>query len=199
MGTEINDLGDEINILNFKQDKQAAFNYIFKKYYAILCYFAENLLNDASFAEDIVEDLFLNLWKRNTDFSQFASIKAFLYTCVSNACYNQIQQQQRREKRNQTFLNLSQQNNDNDLLNEMIRAEFLKELDEALDQLPPGTRKVIKLIYVEGWALQKIATELDISINTVKSHRAKGILLLRRKINALPPLLLMLVQFKIHC
>ena len=70
MQADINDHNDEDKIQDLNQDNHTVFNYLFNKYYSILCYFAENILHDSAAAEDVVEDLFVHFWKRNTNFKK---------------------------------------------------------------------------------------------------------------------------------
>jgi RNA polymerase sigma-70 factor (family 1) len=189
MEESIEDFSDEDTVRHFKDANHSAFKYVFDKYYSILCYFAENLLDDAPAAEDVVEDVFINLWTKNTDFTSYRSIKAFLYTCTRNACYGFMEQRQLKNKKFQGFLSLSPTKDDDHALNEIIRAEFLRQLDEALDQLPPQCGKIMKLIYIEGWGPKRIAAELGIPVNTVKSHRARALAILRKKLTSLPLLI----------
>ena len=50
---------------------------------------------------------------------------------------------------------------------------------EAIDKLPEGCRMVLKLAYFEGLKNDEIATELGISINTVKTQRQRAMKLMR--------------------
>ncbi len=63
----------------------------------------------------------------------------------------------------------------------MIRTEILKDLYAELQKLPPECRKVMELVFVEGWDSKKIAEHLDITVSTVKNQKSRGIHLLRKR------------------
>ena len=64
-------------------------------------------------------------------------------------------------------------------LSNLIKAEVVMSLREAIDKLPEGCRMVLKLAYFEGLKNDEIASELGISINTVKTQRQRAMKLIR--------------------
>ncbi|MCW3119896.1 MAG: polymerase, sigma-24 subunit, subfamily [Chitinophagaceae bacterium] len=161
---------------------QVTFKGIFDQYYAALCFFANRLVNDKFAAEDLVEDVFIKLWNKENDFNKYRSIKAVLYISVRNACYDLIKLR-RRKLLKQGQLNYLLQGESGDfVLNEMTRAEVLGEIYAALQTLPPECRKVMELVYREGWNFKKISTHLGVAISTVRNHKAHGIKALKKKL-----------------
>src|SRR5690242_14083 len=63
---------------------------MFHQYYTSLCFFANKILEDRPAAEDVVEDVFINLWRKDPDLENYNNIKAVLYTSVRNACFDFI-------------------------------------------------------------------------------------------------------------
>lgn len=170
------------------------FKAVFIDYYSALCFFANKMVNDTAVAEDIVEDSFIKLWKKEPDFSKHRNIRAALYITVKNACLDFIKAKQR-ERRKRSEFSWSQQRMADFALNEMIRAEVLRKVYAALQQLPPERRRVMNLLFVEGWDSEKVAKHLDISIHTVKKHRLNGIRALQKKLGISPLFLFYLHHF----
>lgn len=152
-----------------------SFKTVFNQYHTALCFFAEKLVQDRTEAEDIVEDVFIKLWQKEPDFSQYKNIKAVLYITVKNACLDHIKKRRRDITKLSGFAYTLQQETEGFVLLEMVRAEVLRSLYGALKNLPIERRNVMQLIYVEGWDSNKVAEHLDISIHTVKKHRLRGI------------------------
>jgi len=151
---------------------------LLKHYYSALCLFAVRLLGNCAAAEDIVGESFVKLWNKRSNFENHQNLKAFMYITVRNACLNYLKQQ-KRESLNQKQLAWFTGEKEEFVLNEMIRAEVLKEIMEEINNLPEQCRKVLKLAYLEGMKNQEIADLLNISIHTVKNQKARAIQLLK--------------------
>ncbi|HVU58708.1 MAG TPA: RNA polymerase sigma-70 factor [Puia sp.] len=150
-------------------------------YYPALCHFAISLLGDTPAAEDIVTEVFVVLWKKSQDFETLQNIKAFLYISTRNACLNHIKRLQRDTAMKSGLSNYLSTERPEFALNQMIRAEVLQQIYEAIEALPSQCGKVFKLCYVEGLSNSEVAERFSISVNTVKNHKVKALGLLRLK------------------
>lgn len=168
---------------------------VFYQYYAALCFFAEKLVQDRTEAEDIVEEVFIKLWEKEPDFSKHKNIKAILYIAVKNACFNFIAQRRRNNSKLNGFAYTIQQETESYALLEIVHAEVLRGLYAELENLPTECRNVMQLVFIEGWEHKKIAEHLDISISTVKTHKARGINALRKKMSVSTLLLFLYIIF----
>lgn len=166
----------------------------FRQYYAPLCLFAERILGDRDNAEDIVEDTFFKLWNRQAHFENEEHLKAFLYRAVKNACLDFIKTNERSERRNTLFTE-DQQAQDEGYLHEIIRIEVIRELYAAIDSLPPQSGKIIKMSFVEGKTNQEIADELNLSVQTVKNQKGRGLGILKDRLPSDKFQLLLLIPF----
>jgi RNA polymerase sigma-70 factor (family 1) len=163
---------------DFKMGDPRALQVIFNQFYSPLCLFAERMLRDRPAAEDIVGDTFLKLWNRHTDFENLQNIKAFLYITTRNASLNMLKQMQRESLSKKQLAYLSG-DKEEFILNEMIRAEVLREINREIENLPEQCRKIFKMSYFDGKKNQEIASLLEISVHTVKNQKARAIQLLR--------------------
>lgn len=162
----------------FESQNNISFQDIFDSYYKSLCFFSYQILGDKDLAEDVTQDAFLNYWKQRESLSQNEKvIKSYLYSSVKFISLNHI----RHKKVVHSYI---EKYNPSDLLEDeinkkIIHSEVLNELHLALDTLPEGCREVFRLGYFEGFNNSKIAEVLDISINTVKTHKQRGLKALR--------------------
>ena len=104
-----------------------------------------------------------------------------MYITVRNACLNYLKQA-KRDSLNQKQLAYLTGEKEEFVLNEMIRAEVLKEIMNEINNLPEQCGKVLKLGYLEGLRNQEIAKLMNISVHTVKNQKARAIQLLRVKL-----------------
>jgi RNA polymerase sigma-70 factor (family 1) len=168
-------------ISELKKGSTKALHAVHDLYYPALRNFAASLVEDGPAAEDIVAEVFVTLWKKHEDFPTLQNIKAFLYISTRNACINHIKKLQRDEVMKTALTNYLSVDHEEFALNEMIRAEVLQQIYDAIEALPSQCRKVFKLCYVEGLSNADAAAQFSISINTVKNHKVKALGLLRLK------------------
>ncbi|MHA4808492.1 RNA polymerase sigma factor [Flavitalea flava] len=150
-------------------------------YYHSLRVFANNLLGEIPGAEETLTDIFIMLWRKHGDFETLQNVKAFLFISTKNACINLIKQHQRDTNRKTGLINYLSPDHEEFILNQMIRAEWLQQIYQAMEGLPPQCRHILKLSYLEGMSNAQIAALSKLSVNTVKNHKVRGLNLLRRK------------------
>lgn len=163
-------------------EKQEVFQKLFGTLHKPLCFFTNRIIRNNIDAEDIVQEIFLRLWKMSpSDYIKIRTIEAFLFTSAQNRCLNYLRNL---EIRNRNYKNLDKEELDEDyFLCKQIHAEVIAELFEAIEELPIKCREIFKRSYLDGKEDKTIAEELNISLNTVKTQkqRAKSYLRIRLK------------------
>jgi RNA polymerase sigma-70 factor (ECF subfamily) len=178
--------------LLFQQGEEQGFNYFFGKLYEPLVHFAFTFLNDKSEAEDIVEDSFVKFWQRRAEIERAGAVKSYLYTIVRNACLDVIT----RKKYARSYvlhIERSPESFTPDVQHKIIISESMHQVYLALKTLPPKCRQVFTMLYVQGKPVKEIAEELQLSVSTVKSHKATALKLLRKQLPHLGCLLFMML------
>ena len=165
-------------VTRFRSGDHKALDSLFRCFYKPLCLFADRLLKDKPAAEDIVIDSFIKLWQRHADFENIQNIKAFLYISTRNACINTLKQAQR-DLLNKKQVAILKGDKEDYILNEIIRAEVLQGVLNAINGLPGQCRKIFKMSYFEGQKNQEIAALLNISVHTVKNQKVRALQLLK--------------------
>lgn len=166
---------------SFKKGVPDALQSLLKQYYSPLCLFAERLVANTPVAEDIVGESFIKLWNKRNDFETAQNIKAFLYITVRNACLNYLKRLKRDSLRQKQLAYLTNEKEEF-VLNEMIRAEVLREIMLGINNLPEQCGKVLQLAYFSGLRNQQIAKLMNISVHTVKNQKARAIQLLKLRL-----------------
>lgn len=159
------------SLLNGDRD---AFKSIFNIYFKRLCVYALKYVDDQYTAEEIVENTLLKLWQKRTKLENVENLKSYLYTMVRNACVDYNKQEKK-------LIRLDVKKHDKVSLNDpfVVEEETHAALYAALETLPEKCRKVFELSCLDGIKYKDIADDLKISLNTVKSQRARAISLLK--------------------
>lgn len=158
-----------------------SFEIIFRNFYPSLCFFAERFVCSHDDAEDIVEELFVKLWNKQLRFETEQHLKAYLYRSAKNACLDFIKLSERSGARNTVFAD-ERGYSEEAYLNEIIRAEVIAEVFYAIESLSPQCSKIITMSYVDGKSNQEIADELNLSLQTVKNQKGRGLAQLKQKL-----------------
>ena len=155
-----------------------------KKYFIcstqLFVFFARRLVNDAAIAQDIVTDVFVKLWQRQSDFKTVYAVKAFLYISTRNACLNHNQKAQYQARIRE---NIRQQSNDieAEVMNEAIHAEVLQQVHNIVNELPEKCKEVMLLSYTKGLDCHEIARQMRLSVHTVRNQKNRGVHLVRNR------------------
>lgn len=152
-----------------------AFELLVKTYYVPLSTFVNHIIQDGHSTEDIVQELFVKLWTDRAKLSSIIILKDYLYTSGRNAALNHLRSNKRRDSHYQHYMN----QDDEEIETFYIEEETNRILYQAIKQLPPRSNQIMRLT-LEGFKLEQIATELGISINTVKSLKYEALRKLRQ-------------------
>ncbi|MFO8021184.1 MAG: RNA polymerase sigma-70 factor [Perlabentimonas sp.] len=161
-----------------QKDNVEEFEKVFRKLYKPLCQYAYRFLLDMDSAEEIVQDLFYNYWKKRKTIAIETSLKSYLYQAVKHKCYKAINHEAVKEK--YTFeTKHSAESSNNATTNTVEAAELAQIIDDTLNQLPDRCRQVFELSRYEGLKYHEIAKKLSISIKTVEANMGKALRLFR--------------------
>ncbi len=167
-----------------QSDGEQAIEHLFRMYYAYLCQAVYKILGDPSLVEDLVQDVFYELWRKKDRLNINISIRAYLRRAAVNKALNFIRDQKIKfedEERAPV-----QESKISSALQTMEAAELQSRIDEVIDGLPNRCRVVFVLSRFEEMTYQEIAEQLDISVKTVENQISKALKILRE---ALGPLL----------
>ncbi|ALJ06287.1 hypothetical protein APS56_14595 [Pseudalgibacter alginicilyticus] len=167
------------------------FKDLFNALYPRLVSYSFKYVKDAFIAEEIVEDCLVVLWEKRKDLAHIDNVKPYLYTMVRNASFKYLEKKKRMISLDQTVHD-SAVVIEQGIIEEEVHAVILYQ---ALETLPPKCRKVFELSCLKGMKYKDIATDMDISLNTVKSQRSRAIELLKKQLKNNPFLLILLSSF----
>lgn len=160
---------------------QPSFDRVFTRFYAPLCQFAATYLADPADAEDVVGTLFLRLLTQQARFDDADHARAALYRATHHACLNHLRGRSRLQRREEVYANLGGAVEDSYLAN-LLKAELVALIHREIDRLPSHYAEVLRLNYQQGLNNEEIAEQLQLSIQTVKNYKHKGLSLLKKRI-----------------
>ena len=183
---------DFLQRFNLKDEQ--AYHKLFQQFYSYLVLFAERRVENHKVAEDIVQEIFINIWESNKQYNSINGFKAYLYEAVSNRCADYWKHRAVEEKYMAHVL-YEQKLPDFSVQEE----EILRELYAAIGELPQRSQEVI-LLSLEGKKNQEIAQLLNLSVLSVKTHKKNAFRYLKNRLQNLV-LLVMIIQIskKISC
>ena len=167
--------------IKFEIKDKSDFENLFKLHYSVLCSYANKFLEDGDASEEIVQDLFCNLWN-NREKLEISSIKSYLFRAVRNSCYNLIKHINIREE--YKAYNESEIKLEEDKIEDSLNASELElKIRETIDLLPTERKKVFMLSRFEGLKYKEIAEKQNISIKTVENQMGKAIKFLKEQLS----------------
>jgi RNA polymerase sigma-70 factor, ECF subfamily len=175
-------ISDRDILKRYRQDNRKGIRAAFEKYYEDLCLFGVNITGDLPSAEDIVQTVFIKCWQENSFLSIKTSLKSYLYISVRNGCINHLKKQQAHRHIDLTDYALSDKLASNDEAEQLPDALVINELNKAIDKLPEKCREIFLLVVVQSKSYKEAASELGVSINTVKTQISRAMTKLRHSL-----------------
>mgnify|MGYP002612000983 FL=1 len=167
-------INDEYYMANELLDNKT-FEDLFELHFTKLMGFVFNYVRDEEVAKDIVHDAFLTLWSNRKRLNPVYPVKSYLFTLAQNCALNYLRHLRVVTGNEQAVTELLEAANEelDDYEKRLVR------LEEKLAQLPEKQREVLVKCVVEGKKYKEVAEELDITVNTVKTHITRALKFLR--------------------
>jgi RNA polymerase sigma-70 factor (ECF subfamily) len=172
-------LTDHELLAELRRGNDDAYDVIFRTYYARLVHFGESILGERAPAEEIAQDVMLELWRRRTSLTVDTSLQGYLFRATRNRCLNYLRHE-KVVKRGSVFA-AREMTTPARGDREVVEEEMDAALQQALEHLPPRCREVFELSRVQGLKYAEIAAALGISIKTVEAQMGKALKILREQ------------------
>ena len=176
---------ERIIIGQLKGEKaKETFEYLFHTYYSSLCSYAFSLVKSQEDAKDLVNDCFLEFWRKRQDIDIKTSVKSYLYIAVRNSSVNYIRRKQIGQKYSETLTYpVYLQEEINQETERLLQVEDLEiRLKQAIDSLPQQCRYIFYLNRFEQQGYKDIASKMNLSVGTVKTQIARALKKLRAEL-----------------
>src|SRR5262245_51008621 len=182
----VTDVQAQAWVRRMREGDVAAFEAAFRAWYGELCSFVRPQMGSAHAAEEIVQEVFLRVWRARASLDPEQSLRAYLYRAARNTALNQLK---RRRLETRWLIEaaaapapLAVDADQETQVNELQTA-----LQNALESLPERCRLVFTMSRHQGLTYAEIATALGISVKTVETQIGRALKLLRSRLLAFLP------------
>ncbi len=162
-----------------KTGSRKSYEAFFKGYYQDLFLWANSILKNPDAAEDIVQEFFVDFWEKKRFKSINRNLQSYIFRSVRNSCLNYIRKDQ---KLVHSIEHLDEKESAPKVNFEAI--ENSQEIYSAINELPDKCRQVFMLCCVNGYTYNEAAEDLDVSINTIRTHMVRAFKFLREKLKS---------------
>lgn len=154
---------------------------LYKENWYKLYIHAFNLINDEENAKDIVNDVFCSILENNNTKNSSSDILPLLFVMVKNKCIDFL--------RHKSVVNKNEEMYIEEIYSSWTAKEYAEyekkiiKMQESIRQMPPQMRHIVEEFFLKERKCSEISEELNISDNTVRTHIARALKILRKTIN----------------
>lgn len=174
-------LSDEQLMKEIKADNKFAFDMLYKRYSMKLYKFGYSILKSTEETENLMQDVFLNLWENRQRVEKDEFVKSYIFTIAHNSAVS-ILRKKSRESQYIEYLESLQDTNLGHCDLDIEYSELSKKLDDIINELPQRQKEVYLLHKSDGLKYYEIAEKLNISINTIENHMSCALKTIRLKL-----------------
>jgi RNA polymerase sigma-70 factor (ECF subfamily) len=188
-----------VNISMERKKYSLAFEEYFRFYYPRLKKYARYFLRNSEEADDLVQEVFLQLWKDQEKLHQDQNIPSFTFTLLKNKCFDLLRRRVVEEK---YLLHQAKKESEElyhisfDETGEFISMEELlhRELNKLIEKMPDKCGIAFRLRWIDGKKVREIASEMHISTTMVDKYLARGLSFAKENLS--PDLFILLLMPK---
>ena len=169
---------EKLLIEQLVKGNKKAFTVIYKFYRNDVYGYSISMLKTNELAEEIVQDVFLNIWKHRDRLNPDLSFKSFVFTTTRNLTLNLISKVANNRKLKEAVF-YSSQKAYSTTDNKIIQADYESLKNQAIELLPPKCRIIFELSRNEDMSYKEISEKLNISLSTVKGQTSKALAIIR--------------------
>lgn len=177
---------DQYLLAEFRQGKEGAFDFVFRKYFKSLCAQANLYVHDLDKSQSLVQECFVKLWENRQKAESINNLSSYLSFMVRNNCIDYLRSVKTFD-RVKTNIALNEPENNSEQLLEL--GEFEEKLVVALAMLPERSRQAFEYSRFDGLSYKEIAAKMDISVKAVEALLGRSLKILRAELKDYLPIL----------
>ncbi len=194
--SEKQDILDHKWVIGIRNDSTFDFEAMYRCYYELLCQFAFRFVKNHAAAEDLVHNVFFNIWKNRFEWNPRGILGTYLYRAVKNQSLKYLAHQKVQNRSQINDLTILPDYNRMNPEENCLGNEFEEAVRRAIEQMPEK-RRIIWLMHREDkLTYQEIANILGLSVKTVETQMSRALRFLRTQLaDFLPVFALLLIHF----
>ncbi len=167
-------------LARLRRGDEGAFDAVFRAYYAPLVGLADSVLRHRALAEEVAQEVMLELWRRRETLAVEESLRAYLFQAARNRALNHLRHRKVEQRGEPHARGESVAPAAADAL--LVEDEIEVAVRRAVAELPDRCREVFELSRVHGLKYAEIARTLGISVKTVEAQMGKALKTLRERL-----------------
>ena len=178
---DTNDASERALQERIRAGDESAFDTVFRSHYAHLVRMAESVVRERALAEEVAQEVMLELWRRRETLQVEQTFRAYLLRSTRNRALNHVRHQRvvAREAAIAAIDSPSAPSAEDQLLG----IELEQAVRAAIDGLPKKCREVFLLSRDQGLKYAEIAVALEISVKTVEKRMGQALAELRQRLD----------------
>lgn len=163
---------------------RARFEAIVRAHYPRLCNFATRYVDSRETAEDIVQEVFLTIWRRDAKFD-YTEPLPYLYRAVMNRAIMHLRQRRVRDRWRDRVMAVAETEGapaDTRISDDVELAELMRAVAEVIEALPERCRLIFTMSRQQDLTYDQIAEVLGISVKTVETQMGRALKALRLRL-----------------
>jgi RNA polymerase sigma-70 factor (ECF subfamily) len=177
-------------MLAVQRGDEAAFDRLFEKHAAAVVRFARQFVRSQARAEELAQDVFLQIYRNRSGYRPTAKFTTWLYRIVTNACLSEVRRPEHKVRFEQPPPSAGHEEPDPPLVDAdeptpeetLLSREAVDTIQRALEALPAQQRAALLLARVEGMSYEDVAESVSCSVSAVKSLIHRATVTLRKKL-----------------
>lgn len=185
-----NNNSDKFLITALSEGDEKAFDAVFLDYFPKLKCFIQGFVHSEEEAENIAQDVFMNLWIHHESLADIDNLNAYIYRMAKNAVFHTLQKNISHQLQ---LLNTATEiaADDSSAEEDLYFKELLSAINVEVEKMPEQRQRIFKMSRFQGLNNDEIATHLNISKRTVETHISAALSDLRK---VLPTLILIFIN-----
>ena len=151
-------------------DDQLAYRQLFMLFYNKLSRFVMGFTKSKELTDEIVSDVFINVWRRRKKIQEIMNLTLYLYVSAKNITFNYLKKLHRENLTDLDSVEIEPEDPFADPGAAMITREMNLKLKAAINELPPRCKLIFTLIKEDGLTYKQTASLLGISESTVENQ-----------------------------
>ncbi len=177
---DLSEAGDAALVVAIGRWREDALAEVYRRHGGAAFALARRLLNDRQLAEEVLQEVFLRLWKTPERFDpERGSLRSYLLAQTHGRAVDLLRSETSRRRREEREARESPAFGD-DIEREVIDLTVSEKVKEVVAGLPTDERQAIELAYFGGHTYRQVAVMLEAPEGTVKSRIRTGLRRLRK-------------------
>ncbi len=158
-------------LIAFSSD-QPAYIRLYRIYFTPLKHFVSTIVGSPQVGEEVISDVFLQIWLNRHKLDTINNFTVYLYTCARNQALNVVSRERRRAtvSLDESYFRMASATPDPEQV--VLNTELAGEIEKSIRRLPVRCRTIFKMVREDGMKYREVAEILGISVKTVEAQLA---------------------------